>query len=168
MDTKKNGGILFIECLADIRFLLLIITILLTKSETLICQYRIIADNKEDSCFVVNHYPHYDFLNQTQILGVMVPNQLIDGKCKSLQEICLNIQQLAYYRYKDLIEDAFISIDVLVDEKGMVRGAVVPDGTDVLFSISKFVFSLLKEEEFQPAYSRVPIISTFHFIMRFP
>jgi hypothetical protein len=167
MDSKKNGGILFTKFL--VIFKGLFVLWLLTNSGYAFSQLRIIADNKEDSCFCVTKYPYYDFENQSYVTGHFAPDQMIEGEQESLVNICIRAQRLALAQYRDSAENVLISLDVLVDKNGKVRGAVIPDDGEMTYEISRYVFLLLKKEKYKPAYSRgKPITSTFHFPLRFP
>lgn len=164
MNLIKNGGILFTKFHVGTKILF----ILLTFSFNANCQYRIIAESKEDSCFCIKKYPYYDFENQSPIMGVLVPAQTIRGKEKSLIEICLATQESVYKQYKDSAKNMIISLDVLVDKKGIIRGAVIPENGEMAYEISVYALSLLRQEEYIPAIHRKPITYTFHFLMRFP
>lgn len=166
MDLKKNGGILFIKSHVAIKVLFVFFILMFYRDAY--GQYRIIAKNKKDSCFCIKKYPYYDFENQSPILGVTVPEQEIRGKEKSLVDICLATQKLVYKQYKDSVKNMMISLDVLVDENGEIRGAIIPDNGRMAYEISAYALSLLREEGYRPAIHRKPITYTFHFMMEIP
>lgn len=163
---KRNSGTLFTQYHAVTKIVLALFIVM--NCNNAYGQYRIIADSREDSCYFIKKYPHYDIESQTPILGVFVPEHTIEGKDRSLLEICLATQKLVCEQYKDSTKDLRISLDILVDEHGQVRGSITPDSGKMAYNIAVYAFNILKKQEYKPAIQRKPIAYTFFFTMQFP
>jgi hypothetical protein len=148
----------------------MLLIIFIINANSAFSQVRIIANNKVDSTYCINHYPHYDFDNEEYFVGGYAPEEVIDGRHKSLIDICILVQDATLDQFNTSASNSLlISMDVLVDNTGEVRAAVFPYTEDIAHDILKYAFCLLKREKYKPAFRRgKPITYTFNFVLRFP
>jgi len=123
----------------------------------------IIADNENDSIFVRKQYP-YDFDSNEYPLSTIVAESSIRGKTNALEAIMNNVRDSITTKYEVLKETLVMS--VVIDEQGIVRGAVILTGFGDI-DIARYALRLFKHEQYIPAYRRnQPITYFIPFILR--
>ena len=116
-------------------------------------EYIIMANNIEDSLFCVNHYPYYDFETKSHNYGVGFPEKMIDGKEKTLLAIFKTVQNELLNNFCSLNKDLLVTVTLLIDRDGQVRGGIYQNNERNNFEMANFAFQKLKEYEYTPAYN---------------
>lgn len=131
--------------------------------------FYIISDNLDDSLYCAKHYPYYDFENESIVYGIMTPEKLIQGKDLPLIDIFLDVKNHLLKHYNTLEEGKILSISILVDNNGIVRGGVTNYDLKQEYTIMRYVFEQFKGYNYIPAYVRgKPITFCFSFIVKIP
>lgn len=129
---------------------------------------KILALSVEDSVFCRTKFP-YDFDRNDYIYGFGVPDKLIDGKEMSLVKIIMQVQNKvkANFDKKNIKTD--VSLSVVVDNKGNIRGVIFNSNSESAIEIVKYTYGLITNYHFTPASNRgFPVTSHFTFVIKIP
>ncbi len=155
--------------LLNLFYFVLLFSTQLTAQNTSNNHFYIISDNMEDSMFCAKHFPYYNFDNESIIYGIMTHEKSIQGKDMPLIDILYEVKNQILQRFSSFPEAKILSISILVDKNGKVRGGITNKQQESDYLILRCIFDLIKEYKYVPAYNRgKPITFCFSFIVKMP
>lgn len=147
----------------------ILFSVQLTAQNTSNEHFYIISDNMEDSMYCAKHFPYYNFDNESIIYGIMTPEKSIQGKDMPLIDILYEVKNQILLRFRTFSEGKILSISILVDKNGKVRGGITNKQQESDYLIIRYIFDLIKKYKYVPAYNRgQPITFCFSFIVKMP